>query len=187
MSKFSICISFLCVAAICFAQDTPPKVPEADSQAIITAIEDEIYDYHLQEKFYEVGEPLTDNTWKIPVYFLPDPKGHDNYTLIYRLMPYGEMLRIATIWDSGLAGLYGNPNKGFPPHGLAMQTVYLNDDEICADKHKAAKFFFVVDMKPSKERIREAVARQKKRYGFSELERKASNKPNHEAETKRKP
>ncbi len=178
MSKLGVCLSFLCFVSLCFAQEAQVKVPESDGQAIVSAIEDEIYDYHLQEKFRDVGEALGPDKFKIPVYVLPEPKGKaGNYTLIYRLMPYGEMLRLGTVWDSGLAGLLRNPNIGFPPDAPATLTVYYNDDEICADKHRAAKFFFVVDTNPSKKRISEAVARQKKRYGFSELERKAANKP----------
>jgi hypothetical protein len=151
----------------------PPKVPEADSQAIISAIEDEVYDYRLQEKFRDVGKPLGTDKFQIPVYVLPGPKGkgHDYY-LIYRLMPYGELYRLVSVREDGsLAGLLRNPKLGFPPDASATPTLYYDDDEICNDKHKAAKFFFVVDLGPPKERIREAVERQKKRYGFSELER----------------
>ncbi len=180
MSKLSICLSCACLAAICCAQDAPPKVPRADSQAIISAIEDEIYDYHLQEKFRDVGEALGPDKFKIPVYV---ERQGSNYTLIYRLMPYGELLRLASVWDSGLAGLFRNPSSGFPPDAPAMQTVYYDDDEICNDKHKAAKFFFEVDLKPTKERIREAVERQKRRYGFSELERE--HKSNHNGKRRR--
>ena len=172
MSKLSVCVSLLCLAAICFAQEERAKVPDADAQAIVSAIEDEIYDYHLQEKFRDVGEPLSTDKFKIPVYVLPGPKGkgHDYY-LIYRLMPYGEMYRLVSVQaDGSMAGLLRNPDLGFPPDAPATLTVYYNDDEICNDKHKAAKFFFVVDTSPSKERVREAVVRQKKRYGFSKLE-----------------
>jgi hypothetical protein len=164
---------------VCFAQEAPPKVPEADARAIVSGIEDEIYDYHLQENYHEIGELLSGERTKVPVYVLPGPKstGHA-YFLIYRLMPYGEMYRLVSVREDGsLAWLNRNPAIGFPPHGAAMQTVYLDDDEICSAKHRAAKFFFVVEMNPTKERIKEAVERQKTRYGFSQLEREGPKKP----------
>ena len=177
----SLWISFACLGAVCFSQQRAQKIPEVDARAIVAAIEDEIYDYQLYENYHEIGELQTGGRTKVPVYVLPGPKGTGTaYFLIYRLMPYGEMLRLVSVKeDGGLAWLNRNPAIGFPPHGAAMQTVYLDDDEICADKQKAAKFFFVVDLNPDKERVAQAVERQKKRYGFSELEREggAMKKP----------
>ena len=82
--------------------------------------------------------------------------------------------RSATV--NGLVRLFRNPRSGFPPDTPATQTVYYGDDLICTLKHDALRLSFLVEMTPSRQRIKEAVERQKKRYGFSSLEEKETRK-----------
>jgi hypothetical protein len=136
---------------------------------LVSAVEDEIYDYNLEGKFRSVGKALGNEGFQIPLFVTNDSKG-SSYYVIYRLMPYGEMYRLITVGDDGLARLFRNPRSGFPPDAPASQTLYYDDEEICHAKHDAMKLSFVVNINPSSERLKEAIDRQKKRYGFSNLE-----------------
>jgi hypothetical protein len=136
---------------------------------VVSAVEDEIYDYNLEGKFRSVGKALGNEEFQIPLFVTNDSKG-SSYYVIYRLMPYGEMYRLITIGDDGLARLFRNPRSGFPPDAPASQTLYYDDEEICHAKHDAMKLSFIVSMNPSPERVKEAIHGQKNRYGFSNLE-----------------
>lgn len=142
---------------------------------LVSAVEDEIYDYNLQGKFRSVGKALGNEEFEIPLFVTRDSKG-SSYYVIYRLMPYGEMYRLITIGDDGLARLFRNPRSGFPPDAPATQTVYYDDEHICQLKHDALKLSFLVTMNPSAQRVKEAVERQKKRYGFSNLEERKTTR-----------
>ena len=146
-----------------------PKLTDGVKRELVNAVEDEIYDYSLEEKFRSVGKALNKDEFEIPLFVTNDSKG-SSYYVIYRLMPFGEMYRLITMGDDNLARLFRNPRSGFPPDSPAMQTVYYDDEEICQAKHDAVKLSFVVDASPSPERVKEAIDSQKKRYGFSNLE-----------------
>ena|SRR5579859_6359890 len=143
--------------------------PEPTKKAIVEAIEDEIYDYKLQQSFRSIGRPLDKDKFEIPLYLLMESHG-SSYYVIYKLMPYGELYRQLTIGDDGLAHLFRNPRSGFPPDSPAMQTAYLQDEKVCKSKHDAVHLYFVIEINPTLDRIRHAIERQKKRYGFSNLE-----------------
>jgi hypothetical protein len=167
---------FVCAALTLSSARAQDNVPTAEPKLtdnvrieLVNAVEDEIYDYGLEGKFRSVGKALGNDEFEIPLFVTSDSKG-SSYYVIYRLMPYGEMYRLITIGDDGLARLFRNPRSGFPPDAPAMQTVYYEDEHICQLKHNATKLSFVVILSPSKDRVKEAVDRQKKRYGFSSLE-----------------
>jgi hypothetical protein len=146
-----------------------PKLSDNVTAEMVKAVEDEIYDYSLEGKFRSIGKALGNDEFEIPLFVTSDSKG-SSYYVIYRLMPYGEMYRLITTGDDGLTRLFRNPRSGFPPDAPAMQTVYYEDERICQLKHDAVKLAFVVSMNPSPERLKEAIDRQKQRYGFSNLE-----------------
>ena len=145
------------------------RLTDGVTKQLVSAVEDEIYDYHLQEKFRSIGKGLGNEQFEIPLFVTGDSKD-SSYYVIYRLMPYGEMYRLITIGDDGLARLFRNPRSGFPPDAPAMQTVYYDDEHICELKHNAIKLSFIVSIDPSQERLQEAIDNQKKRYGFSNAE-----------------
>jgi hypothetical protein len=142
---------------------------EREKVDLVSAVEDEIYDYSLQHNFRSIGTAISPETFQIPLFVTTHSHGGTFY-VIYRLMPFGEMYRQITIRSDEMALLFRNPRSGFPPDAPAMQTEYYDDDTICRDKHDATRLYFVVEMSPSPQRIREAIERQKKRYGFSNLE-----------------
>ena len=142
----------------------PISVKEA--RAVILAVEDEVYDRGYQKRFYMVGPEVSRGVTRLPLYIQPTVK-KDGGTAIYKLMPYGEVLRGFHFSKDGLAVLEGDPDGGFPPTDPDVLTLYLDDDDVCRWKHTWKKYFFEIIDSPSAERIQEAVARQKQRVGYS--------------------
>lgn len=175
MKKWRIVVCVLCIVLPSFAADVQPALTESEKAALVNAVEDEIYDYGLQQNFRSVGKALTKDEFEIPLFVTKESHGSSHY-VIYRLLPFGEMYRLVTVGPDGLVRLFRNPRSGFPPDAPATQTVYYDDDLICTLKHDALRLSFLVEMTASQERIKEAIERQKKRYGFSNLEEKETRK-----------
>ncbi len=151
------------------------KVLDSDLKAVVQAVEDEIYDYGYERHFDEIGEnigaPGTVAQTRIRIYIEPEIGPHGSGRVIYKLMPYGEIVREFVIRSNGLVVLDADPENGFPvTDEVNTQTVYLDDDEVCRMKHNWIKSFFVVFDPPSPEMVHEAARRQKLRTGFSAWE-----------------
>lgn len=156
-----------------FAQ---PTLSKSQIFALTSAIEDEVYDYNLEGSYRLIGKALPGNRVEVPLFVTSDSSA-SVYKIIYRLMPYGEMYRLAEVSSSdGMVHLFRNPQIGFPPDAPATLTVYYDDDVICKAKSEALRLSFVIDLDPSKQILEEAVRRQVKRYGFSNLKRKGFEK-----------
>jgi hypothetical protein len=162
-------VFFVSLSVYSIAVDAQTLLKESEKSTVISAIEDEIYDYGLQEKFRSVGKAITAESFEIPLFVTRDSQDGNLY-LIYRLMPFGEMYRLATIGPDGQVRLFRKPRSGFPPDAPAMLTAYYDDDQICRLKHEALRLSFIVEMTPSKARIAEVIVNQKHRYGFSNIE-----------------
>jgi len=171
MKPQRLILVMICMALRSVVLNGQPALTETEKTELVRAVEDETYDYNLQHDFRSIGKALAGEKYEIPLYVTTDSHGA-SYYVIYRLMPFGEMYRLITLRPDGLAMLFRNPRSGFPPDAPAMQTEYYDDDTICRNKHDATKVFFVVDMNPSALRIKEAIERQKMRYGFSNLQDK---------------
>lgn len=143
------------------------RVTEADVKAVVQAIEDEIYDYGYQGWGFDVGKHISDDEYRVRVYVEPTLNKDRAAWAIYKLMPFGEVYRLFWIGSDGLAELSGNPEWDFPSTEPSYLTVYMNDDQLCQLKHDWLKSSFVITLKPSPERLREAAERQKKRVGHS--------------------
>jgi hypothetical protein len=152
-----------------------PSLTESQKAALVSAIEDEIYDYKLERNFELVGKRLSNGTVEVPLFITAESTNSD-YKLIYRLMPYGELYRLATTSSDGLVRLFRNPNIGFPPDSPAMLTLYYDDGVICAAKQQSLKNTFIVELHPSKQTLQKAIANQKLRYGFSNLAREIAKR-----------
>jgi hypothetical protein len=155
------------------AQGKGTKITETEVKAAIQAVQDEIYDYSYEKHFFQMGENGGDSPlhWRsrLPIYIDPQI---DNVggRLIYKLMPYGEVLRMYSIDESGQVVLDDQPDLGFPPSRQSTKTVYLKDDDVCRMKHDWIKSFFEIDVSPGPETVQFAARRQKKRTGFSAWE-----------------
>ncbi len=176
MKILTLLLVFFSFSIQAHPQSQTQKVSESEVKAVIQAIEDEIYDYGYQKQFYHMGEDVGTSPnaprSRMRIYIEPEVDTEDRGgRVIYKLMPYGEVLRDFIIRKNGLAVLDGDPQNGFPQtEESSTQTVFMDDDEVCQMKHDWLKAFFVVDDSPSPERIHEAAQRQKIRTGFSDSE-----------------
>lgn len=142
-------------------------------ESLVSAITDEIYDYDLEANFTYIGKALDGEKQEVPLFLLQDSTT-SSYHLIYRLMPYGEMYRVASVRADGTVRLSRNPEMGFTPETSTTLTEYYDDDLICSMKQKALRLSFVVEMIPPKARVQEAIRNQQRRYGFSHALRRKS-------------
>jgi hypothetical protein len=159
------------------------KLTDAELRAIIEAVQDEIYDYGFEPQYYQIGENLgTPTHWiaRLPIYINPTTDDGVGQA-IYKLMPYGEVLRVFVIDTDGLVELHGDPQVGFPQTQPSHKTIYMDDDEVCKLKHTWARHAFEADGSPTPDTRQQAVGRQKLRTDFSDWEYKHSKvDPKHE-------
>jgi hypothetical protein len=167
---------FLVISTQAYSEPQKRKVSDSDLKAVVQAVEDEIYDYGYEKHFRQMSEniagPASPPQIRMRIYIDPeiDPTDESG-RVIYKLMPYGEVLREFIIRRNGLVVLSGDPQNGFPlTQESNTKTVYLDDDDVCRMKRDWIRSFFVVDDSPGPEIIQEAVKRQKLRTGFSDWE-----------------
>jgi len=173
---------------------TVPMLPQAKPQkrpishreveAVIQAVEDEIYDYGYQKHFYHIGENIGTASApraRIRIYIDPEINTAGQIgQIIYKLMPYGEVFRDYAILNNGLVVLEGDPQNGFPQtQESSTKTLYMDDDDILRMKHDWLRRFFTVDDSPAPSRIQQAAERQKERTGFSDWDYRHSGHASH--------
>ena len=96
------------------AQGKDTKITETEAKAVIQAVQDEIYDYGYEKHFFQMGENVGDSPlrWKsrLPIYI--DPRiDNGEGQLIYKLMPYGEVLGITPSLEVPLLGMNGRGER----------------------------------------------------------------------------
>jgi len=168
----ALVVMFFClVAAAGSAQRAHEGETLTASQilAVILAVEDEIYDFGFQKQFYEVGPEPARGVTRVPLYIQPRLKDGEG-TVIYKLMPYGEVIRSYHFNKDGLAVLEGEADGGFPPTQPNTLTLYMDDDDVCRWKQRWVRQHFDILDTPPPERIGEAGERQKRRVGYSARE-----------------
>lgn len=147
-------------------------VTDADKKAIVQAIEDEIYDEGCQGEGWDAAARHDDTSaYEQRVYIEPDldvDQGSNSDErsgyVIYKLMPIGEVYRL--YWfEKGLVVLGGHPEWDFPPTEPSYKSVYMDDDDLCHFKRDWLRTTFTITLKPTRERVQEAAARQKQRLG----------------------
>jgi hypothetical protein len=156
----------LCLATALLAGRPQQKRPirEAEINAVIEAIQDEIYDLNLEKDFFSVGTTTKDNRDQeiLNVYFQPDVLDNSRSWVIYKLMPDGEILRMYEIGRSGRIYLHGKPGE-FRITQPDYPTVFMDDDELCKLKHDWIKRQFIVDTNPDPKLVAAARERQRAR------------------------
>lgn len=148
----------------------PSMLTDKDISEIIRAVEDEIYDYGYYKKYWGFGHDTGDSKhWisEVPIYIKPSPDKDGNNWVIYRLMPYGEVYRLVSINNDGIAVLGGDPEIGFPVTQPSHLTVFDDDEEICRMKAEWKKKYFHIEDEPAISVIEKAADRQEIRVGFS--------------------
>lgn len=149
------------------------RMSRTDTKSLALAIEDEIYDRGYEGDYFPiggaVGEAVSDTRTVVPMYVDPVIDGGEG-RVIYKLMPYGEVLRLFHVHRNGAVVLDGDPELGFPATQPNRKTVYLRDAEVSGMKRAWIKSSFKVMLSPGDQRLRESAQRQKLRTGFSEWE-----------------
>jgi hypothetical protein len=150
------------------ASKTSPA--DADRKAVILAIEDEIYDEGCEGYGFDAAATHDEKSYELPVYFEPTVKkanesGLDEGSVIYRLLPIGEVEREYSVDLGVLATLYGHPEWNFPPTSPSQRAVFVDDNTLYQLKHDSVRATFTLDLSPSPQRVREAGARQRQRMG----------------------
>ena len=147
---------------------TKVRLTPSETRALVQAVQDEIYDREYQGNFFPEGGPvgdiISDSRTRVPLYVDPvleDGEGE----AIYKLMPYGEVLRLFHVHDDGTIVLDGDPELGFPASQPNRKTVYIKDGDVDRMKRGWAKSSFEIDLSPSPETIQDVVRRQKQRTG----------------------
>jgi hypothetical protein len=139
-------------------------IREAEINAVIEAIQDEIYDLKLEKYVDDIGErsPQNRNQYSVNVYFQPEVIEDSRSWVIYKLMPDGEIVRMYEIGRSGRIYLHGKPGE-FRVTQPDYPTVFMDDDQLCKLKHDWLRRHFVVDINPSPALVAAARARQRQR------------------------
>ena len=135
---------------------------KAVMQAVVRAIEDEVYDHGYQTKFADIGSPDGPSGHRLPVYIQPSLSQGRGW-IIYKFMPYGEVYRMFYVRKDGLVVLHGDPQNGFPPTQPDYLTVYMGDAELCRLKGRWLKTFFVIETEPTSAMVSAARARDLER------------------------
>ena len=172
------------IASSSSAGATKIRLTQSETKALVQAVEDEIYDREDQGYFFPeggpVGDVISESKTRVPLYV--DPVVEDGEgEAIYKLMPYGEVLRLFHVHNDGTIVLDGDPELGFPASQPNRKTVYIKDDDLVRMKHDWVRSSFEINLWPSPESIQDVVRRQKQRTGgFSAWEfarSKESKKP----------
>lgn len=143
--------------------DNTQPLSQADKDAVVQAIVDEMYINNIQPYVIDVAKEQSRSEYQLNIYFKPSLNKENVGWVIYKLMPYGQVYRLFSIRSDGLAVLYGKLRDHFPPTQPSYLTVYMDDDELCKIEREWQKGYFTVELKPSADRVAEAKARQKKR------------------------
>jgi hypothetical protein len=146
------------------------KPTPGEVAAIIQAVEDEIYDWSYENDYTNIGNTgAISSPTDVPIFITPDLDDDGSGSVIYKFMPFGEVLRRFGFRPDGLAVLWGKPWNEFPASQPDTKTIYLADDDICAFKQRALRATFTVDPDVSRARRQEAIQRQVIRLGSSQF------------------
>jgi len=172
LPMFILAVSLTQLVLCATSSRTDERVTPIDAQAVTLAIQDEMYDEGCQGYVADLAdEHQGENTSRMHVYIQPALRtgtgavGKGEGWLIYKFRPLGEVFRLFWFKPGGLVMLGGHPEWNFPPTEPSYLTIYMDDDELCKFKREWLKVSFTIDLKPSQQRLREAIARQKIRWG----------------------
>jgi hypothetical protein len=169
----SLLLTFLIALNLPLSSRQPQRergITDDEVKEVIQAVQDEIYDYGYEKDFYQIGKNVgTPSKYKskLPIYVNPKVRDGEGEA-IYKLMPFGEVLRLFHIRADGMVVLDGDPQVGFPPTQPNVKTLCLDDDKVCQMKREWLHLAYEVEASPEIITIEEASRRQKLRTGFSE-------------------
>jgi hypothetical protein len=150
------------------------RITNKQIESVLQAVRDEIYDYGYYDKFwgFETAGPNGPRA-EFNVYIRPGltpAVGGDEGVIIYKYLPFGEVIRPFIVDSEGNVHLTGSPDGGFGWTRPEGNTIYMNDEEVIRDKEQSIRVPFSIELKPSRRLILEAAAREKMRTGSSRWE-----------------
>jgi len=156
-----------------YGQKSDRPITAQEMSAVKTAILDEIYDYKFEGAYVDISA-LTSRGYMIRLYIRPNVI-QGSGQVIYKL-PIGEVARIFE-FSKDLAVLIREPRDKFPPTSSSTLTLYLDDEEICADKKDWIHETLWILPDPSESEVHAAVVRERRRKGTSQhdVSREASH------------
>jgi hypothetical protein len=125
-----------------------------------------MYDEGCQGWVFDVADSHDGDTMHMHVYIRHELRtdqttgevGKGEGWLIYKFRPLGEVFRLLV--QAGRARhARWSPRMELSPNRAFHLTIYMSDDELCKFKHEWLKVSFTVDLKPSRQCLREAIAR----------------------------
>ena len=166
MRAITIVLLFLSPWRMALAGGSKPT--DQQIAAIVQAVEDEIYDWGYEKNYTDIGTTgAVGEATEVAIFVHTEIDDRGVGGVIYRLMPFGEVVRQFTLRPGGIVVLEGDPWNGFPASQPDTRTVYLDDDWVCTYKQKAIRATFTVDPHVSRARKEEAIQRQIVRLGHS--------------------
>ena len=140
-------------------------VTESIKNAVVQAIQDELYDFGCQSYGFDAAEESGDDWYQLRAYVKPELLDDNQGEVIYKFLPLGEVIRVFSMEHNGLVVLYGHPEWKFPPTSSNFLTVYMDDDELCQHKHDWLRVNYRMELKPGATLVRQAAERQRRRLG----------------------
>jgi len=136
-------------------------VTDSEIRLVITAIRDEIYTNNYAPRYVDLQQD------SLALYVRPQKEAGEIW-VIYKLLPFGEILRVASLSpDASLMLLAGNPANGFPiTRSSAMLTLFIPDDSVIRMKTQWRRVWFSINTRPSAAEKELAAQRQAHRYAI---------------------
>ncbi len=158
------------------------RITNKQIESVLQAVRDENYDYGYYDKFwgFETAGPNGPRA-EFHIYINPGltpAVGGDEGIIIYKYLPFGEVIRPFIVDTEGNAYLTGSPDSGFGWTRPEGNTIYMDDEEVIKDKQQSIRVPFSIELKPSRRLILETATRQKMRTGSSKWELKHQHKTN---------
>ena len=157
------------------SQTSRPQLQTLTSEqvkAVILAVTDEIYDYSQESSYIFAGTTTknpTDRSAMLPLYINPQLRDDGAGQVIYRNLPYGEILREFHVGKDGMVVFDSDPQIGFPVTQPSYLTDFMDRTELRQDKARWIHGEFRIQIDPPKKTVLEAAKRQLKRVGFSDF------------------
>jgi hypothetical protein len=173
--RLVVIIAICC--SIAMAADSGQRAPTtAEIRAVNQAIVDEIYDYDRASQFAYIGIPVKNGSVVRLIVYFSRITGETGQ-VIYKYMPFGEVIRRFALRADGTAELFGDSSLRFPFPATQpdTRTVYMDDNALCHMKNTWQKAAVDVTLKPDESTLMAAAKRQQTRTGFSfQLDRNKS-------------
>ncbi|MGH7017280.1 MAG: hypothetical protein ACRED8_09375 [Caulobacteraceae bacterium] len=146
----AVAVVFAAAVGASAATDVISVTPVIE-QKIVRAVETEIYQRGDEGYFGDIGVPAGPGLHRLAIFIRPTINNREGW-VIYKFMPFGQIIRMYVLDSKGGVTLHGDPTNGFPPTQPDYMTVYMDSDQLCRLEHEWIRANFVIDTKSSRKR-----------------------------------